>query len=74
MVYLETSVDALVQRTRSSKTRPLLVSGDPHGVLERLMTARQPLYEEVADLKVETTGRTVRAVAAEIRERLTAAS
>jgi shikimate kinase len=74
VVYLETSVDALVQRTRSSKTRPLLVSADPHGVLERLMTARQPLYEEVADLKVETTGRTVRAVAADIRERLAAAS
>lgn len=73
VVYLETSVDALVQRTRSNKTRPLLMNADPRGVLERLMTARQPLYEEVADLKVKTTGRTVRAVAADIRERLTAA-
>ena len=72
VVYLETSVDALVQRTRSSKTRPLLMNADPRGVLERLMTTRQPLYEEVADLKVETTGRTVRAVAADIRDRLTA--
>ncbi len=49
------------------------MNADPRGVLERLMTARQPLYEEVADLKVETTGRTVRAVAADIRDRLTAA-
>src|SRR6185295_1623181 len=73
VVYLETSVDALVQRTRSNKTRPLLMNADPRGVLERLMTARQPFYEEVADLKIETTGRTVRAVAADIRERLTAA-
>ena len=72
VVYLETSVDALVQRTRSSKTRPLLMNADPRGVLEGLMTVRQPLYEEVADLKVETTGRTVRAVAADIRDRLTA--
>ncbi len=73
VVYLETSVDALVQRTRSNKTRPLLMNSDPRGVLQRLMTARQPLYEEVADLKVETTGRTVRAVAADIRDRLVAA-
>jgi shikimate kinase len=74
VVYLQTSVDALVQRTRSNKTRPLLMNGDPRAMLERLMTARQPLYEEVADLKVETTGRTVRAVAADIRERLAAVS
>ncbi|MEO8463983.1 MAG: shikimate kinase [Gammaproteobacteria bacterium] len=73
VVYLETSVDALVQRTRSNKTRPLLMNADPRSVLERLMTARQPLYEEVADLKIGTTGRTVRAVAADIRDRLSAA-
>jgi len=73
VVYLETSVDALVQRMRSNKTRPLLMNTDPRSALERLMTARQPLYEAVADLKVETTGRTVRAVAADIRQRLTAA-
>ena len=73
VVYLETSLDALVQRTRSNKTRPLLMNADPRGALERLMTARQPFYEEVADLKIATTGRTVRAVAADIRERLAAA-
>jgi shikimate kinase len=74
VVYLETSVEALVQRTRSNKTRPLLMNGDPRAVLERLLAVRQPLYEQVADLKVDTTGRTVRAVAADIRERLAAAS
>ena len=74
VVYLETSLDALVERTRSAKTRPLLMNGDPRAVLESLMTVRKPLYEEVADLKIETTGRTVRAVAADIRERLAAAS
>ena len=68
------SLDALVERTRSAKTRPLLMNGDPRAVLESLMTVRKPLYEEVADLKIETTGRTVRAVAADIRERLAAAS
>jgi shikimate kinase len=44
---------------------------DPRAVLERLLEVRRPLYEEVADLKVATTGRTVRAVAAQIRDELT---
>ncbi|HVY64959.1 MAG TPA: shikimate kinase [Gammaproteobacteria bacterium] len=73
VVYLETSVEALVQRTRSNKTRPLLMNDDPRAVLEHLMLTRRPLYEEVADFRVETTGRTVRAVASDIRERLVAA-
>ena len=72
VVYLQTSIDALVQRTRSSKARPLLMNDDPRAVLERLMTVRQPLYEEIADLRVETTGRQVRAVANDIRQRLAA--
>ena len=67
-------MEALVQRTRSNKMRPLLMNADPRAVLQGLLTARQPLYEEVADLRIETTGRTVRAVAADIRERLAAAS
>lgn len=73
VIYLETSIDALVQRTRSSKARPLLMNDDPRAVLERLMTIRQPLYEEIADLRIETTGRQVRAVANDIRQRLAVA-
>jgi hypothetical protein len=34
------------------------------------MVIRRPLYEGVADLRVETTGRQVRAVAADIEQRL----
>jgi len=70
VVYLKTSVDALVQRTKASKNRPLLMNDDPRAVLERLMSIRRPLYEEIADLSIETTGRQVRAVAADIRQRL----
>ena len=73
VVYLETSVEALVQRTRMSKNRPLLMNDDPRTVLTRLLEVRRPLYEEVADLRIATTGRTVRAVAADIRDQLTVA-
>jgi shikimate kinase len=74
VVYLRTTVDAQLQRTQPSRNRPLLMGDDPRAVLERLQAIRQPLYEEIADIVVDTTGRRVRAVAAEIRDRLAAAS
>lgn len=70
VVYLETTIDTLVRRTKAAKTRPLLISDDPRAVLERLMLVRRPLYESAADLRIETTGRQVRAVAADIQQRL----
>jgi shikimate kinase len=70
VVYLETTIDTLVRRTKAAKTRPLLMGEDPRAVLERLMVARRPLYETAADLRIETTGRQVRAVAADIQQRL----
>jgi shikimate kinase len=71
VVYLETNVETLVRRTKASKTRPLLMNEDPRNVLERMMLTRRPLYEGTADLRIETTGRQVRAVAADIQQRLT---
>jgi shikimate kinase len=71
VVYLETTIDTLVRRTRAARTRPLLMNDDPHAVFERLMLVRRPLYEQTAALKIETTGRQVRAVANEIHQRLT---
>jgi shikimate kinase len=70
VVYLETTIDTLVRRTNSMKTRPLLLNDDPRAVLERLMVVRRPLYEDAADLRIDTTGRQVRAVAADIQQRL----
>ena len=70
VVYLETTVDTLVRRTKSTKTRPLLMNDDPRAVLERMLLVRRPLYEDAADLRIETTGRQVRAVAADIQQRL----
>jgi shikimate kinase len=72
VVYLETTIDTLVRRTKASKTRPLLMNDDPQAVLERMMVVRRPLYESAADLRIETTGRQVRAVAADIHLRLRA--
>jgi shikimate kinase len=72
VVYLEASVDTQLQRTRPSRNRPLLMNADPRAVLERLMSIRRPLYEEIAHFRVDTTGRRVKAVAASVRELLDA--
>jgi len=70
VVYLHTSVDQQLSRTRKGRDRPLLDNDDPRAVLETLMAAREPLYREIADLTVDTDGRKVRAVVDEIIERL----
>jgi len=73
VVYLRTSVNQQLARTRRSGHRPLLRTADPRGALQRLMDERASLYEEVADLTVDTDGRRVRTMVAEI-ERLLAAA
>jgi shikimate kinase len=73
VVYLRTSVGQQLARTRHGDQRPLLRNPDPRGTLERLMEQRAPLYDEVADLTVDTDGRRVAAVVEEIARRLAAA-
>ncbi|MEZ5529606.1 MAG: shikimate kinase AroK [Porticoccaceae bacterium] len=54
VVYLRASVAQLLERTAHDKSRPLLQVDDPQAVLVRLMTERDPLYRDVADLIIET--------------------
>ena len=70
VVYLETSVDQQLMRTRQSRHRPLLYTDDPRGRLESLFALREPLYRGIASITVRTDGRKVRSVVAEIAERL----
>ena len=68
VVYLFTTVDQQVSRTKKGRERPLLESGDRRGILEELLQQRDPLYREIADLIVETDSRKVHSVASEIIE------
>ena len=70
VVYLLTSVEQQLERTRRGRERPLLNDADPREILEGLMAERDPLYREIADLVVNTDGRRVNAVAKEIFEAL----
>ncbi|HEX7718355.1 MAG TPA: shikimate kinase AroK [Woeseiaceae bacterium] len=70
VVYLSTSVTQQLQRTNRGRERPLLGNGDPAEILQRLMSERDPLYREIADLVVNTDGRRVQTVAREIHDAL----
>jgi shikimate kinase len=64
VVFLRTEVAEQLKRTRRTRTRPLLMTNDPRKVLDQLMEQRQPIYEELADICIDTTGRRVKWVAA----------
>src|SRR5271165_4485435 len=70
VVYLKTSVDQQIERTRHARHRPLLNGTDPEEKLKELMLRRAVLYAQIADLTVATDGRRVQLVAEEIYESL----
>src|SRR5580692_11795804 len=70
VVYLETSIDQQLERTRHGKHRPLLNDTDPKMKLSELMHQRAALYAEIADLTVSTDARRVQLVAEEIHRDL----
>jgi shikimate kinase len=70
VVYLKTSVDQQLERTRHARHRPLLNDTDPAETLALLMARRAELYAEIADLTVSTDGRRVQLVAEEIHAEL----
>lgn len=71
VVYLETTIDKQVARTQRDRRRPLLqTSEEPRTVLENLAVERNPLYEEIADIIVQTDDQSAKVVAHKIIERL----
>jgi shikimate kinase len=70
VVYLATSIDQQIERTRHARHRPLLNDTDPEQKLRDLMLRRAALYAEIADLTVSTDGRRVQLVAEEIQHGL----
>jgi shikimate kinase len=70
VVYLETSLDQQIERTRHGRHRPLLNDTDPAAKLEELMLRRAGLYAQIADITVRTDGRRVQLVAEEIHQEI----
>lgn len=54
VIYLRASVNSILQRTSHDKSRPLLQTADPRQKIEQLAKEREPLYQEVADIVIDT--------------------
>jgi shikimate kinase len=74
VIYLHADLAQLLERTSRDNKRPLLQTEDPAARLQEIMTIRDPLYREIADMIIDTGGQPVRTVVAEMLERLAAES
>jgi len=64
VVYLETTIEKQLARTKRDKKRPLLQNADSNRmILENLAYERNPFYEEIADIKVKTDDQSAKSVA-----------
>ncbi len=70
VVYLSTSIDQQIERTRHGRNRPLLNVDDPEAKLLELMQRRAALYAEIADVTVSTDARRVQLVAEQIHDQI----
>lgn len=66
VVYLRTTVAQQLDRTKHGRHRPLLHTANPEQRLRDLLVIREPLYESIATIVVNTDHRRVPTVAAEI--------
>ena len=71
VIYLKSSLQTLVERTRKDRNRPLLHADEsPEVILRRLLEEREPLYLETADIVVETANNSIHSVIHAIIKRL----
>ncbi len=70
VVYLKTSIEQQVERTRRDRNRPLLQNDDPEAVLRQLFAVRDPLYSELADVVMFTDRKSPRLVVRQLINRI----
>ncbi|WP_076593070.1 bifunctional shikimate kinase/3-dehydroquinate synthase AroKB [Herminiimonas arsenitoxidans] len=54
VIYLRASVNSILQRTSHDKNRPLLQTADPRKTIEELSRTREPFYNEIAHIVIDT--------------------
>ena len=59
VIYLHAPLERLYERTRKDNSRPLLQTENPLESLKAIIEQRQPLYEQIADLSIDTDERSI---------------
>lgn len=57
-IFLKSSIPELAKRLKSDKNRPLLAKKDIHQELDKILSDRQKLYEQTADLIITVDKKT----------------
>ena len=70
IVYLSASVDVLYDRTKNSKKRPLLQKLDIKETIKQLVSEREDIYQDVADIIIESGKCSPREMAKKIAAKL----
>ena len=70
VVYLFVAPRLLFERTRLDPNRPLLQVADPMQKIEELFAERDPLYREVADIVVNSTGGSINHLVKQVEREL----
>ena len=66
VIYLKSGLTPLVRRTSRDSKRPLLKADDPAARLRELLVIRGPIYEDIADMVIDTDQRTPQSIVDEI--------
>lgn len=72
VVYLKAPSELLMKRTEKDKNRPLLQTENRLRKIRELMEVRGPLYEEIADIIIDTEDLTIKQIVKNIREKISA--
>lgn len=59
VVYLRTKQDTLLYRLSNDSKRPLLAGGDMKSKIEKLMSEREGIYNNISDIIVDTDNKTL---------------
>ena len=68
-IYLKTSIPILIKRLKGKNGRPLLDNNDLQKTLDGIYHKRRKLYEDTADLIIETDGKSLNRIASIIQEK-----
>lgn len=66
IIYLRATAEHLAGRVRLDRRRPLLQSGDKLAKIRELLTQREPIYQQLADMVIETNNRSIPRVVRQI--------
>ena len=70
VIYLHCSPEQQYERTYRDRNRPLIQTDEPLEKLKQLMSIREPLYRQTADMVVVSERRNAQAVIKEIQARV----